>query len=251
MSFATLVGNEGFAHPERTIYPEWSPDSKWIAFTKRLKNEFNTIFVWSMDQKRAFQITDGMSDCKAPAWDKGGKLLYFLGSTDLALNVGWLDRDQPFEFIQTGRRKLMKQRDMRGQMVAFGRKMRGAQRIEEALVCRAHRSSQNNRRGASNPGGKGDGPDHHAREGMADAIAGGMPSSMGRPVSLAGALADSGTMRSFEPLPRTISTGWSRSTAARPTRPASHARPPPITMPSPPPIPSSCRRTSSSSARRS
>lgn len=88
---ATLVGNEGFAHPERTIYPEWSPDSKWIAFTKRLKNEFNTIFVWSMDQKRAFQITDGMSDCKAPAWDKGGKLLYFLGSTDLALNVGWLD----------------------------------------------------------------------------------------------------------------------------------------------------------------
>ena len=78
-------------------------------------------------------------------------------------------------------------------MIAFGRKMRGAQRIEEALVCRAHRSSQNNRRGASNPGGKGDGPDHHAREGMADAIAGGMPSSMGRPVSLAGALADSGT----------------------------------------------------------
>ena len=87
----------------------------------------------------------------------------------------------------------MKQRDMRSQMVAFGRKMHGAQRIEEALVCRAHRSSQNNRRGASNPGGKGDSPDHHAREGMADAIAGGMPSSMGRPVSLAGALADSRT----------------------------------------------------------
>ena len=88
---ATLIGNEGFAHPERTIAPEWSPDSKWIAFTKRLKNEFNAIFVWSMEQKKAFQLTDGMSDCKAPTWDKNGKLLYFLGSTDLALNVGWLD----------------------------------------------------------------------------------------------------------------------------------------------------------------
>ena len=88
---ATLVGNEGFAHPERTISPEWSPDSKWIAFTKRLKNEFNAIFVWSMEQKKAFQLTDGMSDSKSPTWDKSGKFLYFLGSTDLGLNVGWLD----------------------------------------------------------------------------------------------------------------------------------------------------------------
>ncbi|MCB0543433.1 MAG: PDZ domain-containing protein, partial [Saprospiraceae bacterium] len=88
---STLVGNEGFAHPERTIAPEWSPDSKWIAFTKRLQNEFNAIFVWSMEQKKAFQLTDGMSDCKAPAWDKQGKLLYFLGSTDLGMSVGWLD----------------------------------------------------------------------------------------------------------------------------------------------------------------
>ncbi len=88
---ATLVDNEGFAHPERNIYPEWSPDSKWIAYTRRLKNEFNAIFVWSLDQKKSFQLTDGMSDSKAPAWDKSGKYLYFLASTNYALNVGWLD----------------------------------------------------------------------------------------------------------------------------------------------------------------
>ncbi|MBK8877371.1 MAG: PD40 domain-containing protein [Haliscomenobacter sp.] len=88
---ATLVDNEGFAHPERNIYPEWSPDSKWLAYTRRLKNEFNAIFVWSMDQKKSVQLTDGMSDSKAPAWDKSGKYLYFLASTNYALNVGWLD----------------------------------------------------------------------------------------------------------------------------------------------------------------
>jgi tricorn protease len=32
-----------------------------------------------------------LSDCKSPAWDAGGKYLYFLSSTDFGLNVGWLD----------------------------------------------------------------------------------------------------------------------------------------------------------------
>lgn len=88
---ATLVDNEGSAHPERNIYPAWSPDSKWLAYSKRLKNDFNSIFVYSLEQKKATQFTDGMSDCKAPAWDKSGKHLYFLGSTDFGLGVGWLD----------------------------------------------------------------------------------------------------------------------------------------------------------------
>jgi tricorn protease len=86
-----LIDNEGFAHPERTIYPEWSPDSKWIAYTKRLNNEYNTIFVYSLDQNKIHQLTDGMSDCRTPAWDKSGKYLYFLSSTNYGLNVGWLD----------------------------------------------------------------------------------------------------------------------------------------------------------------
>jgi tricorn protease len=88
---ATLIDNEGSAHPERNIAPSWSPDSKWIAYSKRLKNEFNTIFVYSLEQKKATQFTDGMSNCKSPTWDKSGKYLYFLSSTDFALGVGWLD----------------------------------------------------------------------------------------------------------------------------------------------------------------
>lgn len=88
---ATLVDNEGSAHPERNIAPTWSPDSKWMAYSKRLKNEFNTIFVYSLEQKKTMQFSDGMSNCKAPAWDKSGKYLYFLSSTDFALGVGWLD----------------------------------------------------------------------------------------------------------------------------------------------------------------
>ena len=85
------IDNEGFAHPERTIYPEWSPDSKWIAYTKRLANQYNVIFIYSIDQIKSFQLTDGLSDSKNPSWDANGKYLYFLSSTDFGLNVGWLD----------------------------------------------------------------------------------------------------------------------------------------------------------------
>lgn len=88
---ATAIDCEGFAHPERTIYPAWSPDSKWIAYTKRLTNQYNAVFIYSLEKKKSYQLTDGLSDCKSPAWDAGGKYIYFLASTDYGLNVGWLD----------------------------------------------------------------------------------------------------------------------------------------------------------------
>jgi tricorn protease len=88
---ATLIDNEGFAHPSRMIYPEWSPDSKWIAYSKRLTNQFNAVFVYSLASGKSESITDGLSNGHSPAWDRSGKYLYFLASTDYGLNVGWLD----------------------------------------------------------------------------------------------------------------------------------------------------------------
>jgi len=87
----TEIANEGFTHPEHVIYGEWAPDSKWLAYTKRLTNEYSAIFIYSLEQKKSFQITDGMSNCKMPAWDKSGKYLYFMASIDYGMNVGWLD----------------------------------------------------------------------------------------------------------------------------------------------------------------
>ena len=87
----SIVDDEGFAHPVRTIFPEWSPDSKWLAYTKRLTNEYNAIFIHSLESGESTQLTDGMSDCVMPAWDASGKYIYFLGSTDYGMNVGWLD----------------------------------------------------------------------------------------------------------------------------------------------------------------
>jgi len=85
------IDNEGFAHPERIVYPAWSPDSNWIAYARRLRNQFSAVFVYSLESGKTTQLTDGLSNALAPAWDRGGKYLWFLAGTDYGLNVGWLD----------------------------------------------------------------------------------------------------------------------------------------------------------------
>ncbi|HEX2166299.1 MAG TPA: hypothetical protein VHG09_03580, partial [Longimicrobiales bacterium] len=88
---ATHVDTDTYMVPERSVDPVWSPDSRWIAYAKRLPNLLHAIFVYSIEDGRIRQVTDGYSDALSPAWDASGKYLYFLASTDFALNTGWLD----------------------------------------------------------------------------------------------------------------------------------------------------------------
>jgi tricorn protease len=69
----------------------WSPDNKWIAYNRQLPSGLHAVFVYSVDQGKAFQITDGMSDALYPSFDKNGKYLYFTASTDVALSTAGLD----------------------------------------------------------------------------------------------------------------------------------------------------------------
>ena len=62
--------------------PVWSPDSNWLAYGKRLENYLGAIFVYSLADAKAMQLTDGLSDARYPVFDKEGKYLYFTASTD-------------------------------------------------------------------------------------------------------------------------------------------------------------------------
>lgn len=88
---ATKVDTDAYMVPERSLNPVWSPDSKWIAYAKRLPTQLHAIFVYDLQNARVRQITDGLSDATSPAWDANGKYLYFLASTNFALRTGWLD----------------------------------------------------------------------------------------------------------------------------------------------------------------
>jgi tricorn protease len=87
----THVDTERYAHPERSMNPVWSPDSRWVAYARRLDNHLRAIFVYDTREGVARQLTDGMADAITPVWDASGDYLYFLASTDVGLNTGWLD----------------------------------------------------------------------------------------------------------------------------------------------------------------
>ena len=88
---ATHVDTDTYMVPERSMNPVWSPDSRWIAYAKRLPSLFHAIYVYNVESGKITQLTDGLSDATWPAWDASGKYLYFLASTNFGLNTGWLD----------------------------------------------------------------------------------------------------------------------------------------------------------------
>ena len=69
----------------------WSPDSKWIAYTKSLPNMLNQVLLFSVGSGRSTPVTDGMSDARFPAFDKDGKYLYFTASTNGGATMSHLD----------------------------------------------------------------------------------------------------------------------------------------------------------------
>ena len=69
----------------------WSPDSKWLAYTQSIANRFHALFLYSVASGKSTQVSDGMSDVRFPAFDRGGKYLYFTESTNYGTSTSGLD----------------------------------------------------------------------------------------------------------------------------------------------------------------
>ncbi|MDG2090360.1 MAG: PDZ domain-containing protein [Gammaproteobacteria bacterium] len=67
----------------------WSPDSNWLAYSKTGSNSFRQIVAWSREENNVSPLTNAFADAFAPSWDRNGKHIYFLASTDLALGSSW------------------------------------------------------------------------------------------------------------------------------------------------------------------
>ena len=85
------VTTDRYEDPTSNMNETWSPDSKWLTYSKFLENHLRTVFVYSLETGKESQITDGVSDARFPVFDKGGKSLIFAVSTDVGLSSGWLD----------------------------------------------------------------------------------------------------------------------------------------------------------------
>lgn len=89
-SKTTLVDKQTF-RGRSEIDPRWSPDSKWITWSRDLDNLYNAVFLYSLESGKVTQITDGIADATSPIFDRDGKHLYFLASTDIGLGAHFED----------------------------------------------------------------------------------------------------------------------------------------------------------------
>jgi tricorn protease len=58
----------------------WSPDGLWLAYTKTGDNYFGSIYLYSTADRKATRISTGTDNDFNPAFDPGGKYLYFVSS---------------------------------------------------------------------------------------------------------------------------------------------------------------------------
>ncbi len=87
----TKIDTDIYPDPVRQFDPTWSPDSRWVSYSKNLPSHLRAIFVYSLADKKAHQLTDGLADSISPAFDAGGSYLYFLASTNYGPSTGWLE----------------------------------------------------------------------------------------------------------------------------------------------------------------
>jgi len=78
--------------PFRQIFGDWSYDSRWLVYTKVTSSFFKRVYLYSLDKQRSYPVTDGLSDAGEPTFDRNGKYLYFLASTDAGPVINWFDQ---------------------------------------------------------------------------------------------------------------------------------------------------------------
>lgn len=78
----TEVSQEVVYGPQRTLHHAWSPDSRWIAYTRNTPTYYQEVHLHSLDEGRSWRVTDELADVSEPVFDASGKYLWFFSSTD-------------------------------------------------------------------------------------------------------------------------------------------------------------------------
>jgi tricorn protease len=78
-------------------YYRWSPDSKWIAYTKQNEARFSSIHVYNVTDGKTHKLTSGMTDDSNPVFDPKGRYLYFTSNRDFNLTFSSFE----FNYVYT------------------------------------------------------------------------------------------------------------------------------------------------------
>ena len=74
----------------------WSSDSRWLAYARQEANGFRRILIHSLDAGRSTPVSSGMTDDFGPAFDSGGRYLYFISQRTVDLPTFAFEYAFPF-----------------------------------------------------------------------------------------------------------------------------------------------------------
>jgi tricorn protease len=92
----TLVEKGGFSNIQSI---EWSPDSKWITYSKTMENWLRSIWVYSLDMSKSFNLSNGKYNDDSPTFSECGKYIYFISDRDFNLDFTTGFSTMEFDFI--------------------------------------------------------------------------------------------------------------------------------------------------------
>ncbi|MCP5054439.1 MAG: acetyl-CoA synthetase, partial [bacterium] len=77
----------------------WSGDSGWITYSKGQTNNLNAIFIYSVAQKKTFQVSSGNYNDQTPVFSLSGKYLFFVSDRDFDVSFGRGVSSMEFDFV--------------------------------------------------------------------------------------------------------------------------------------------------------
>jgi tricorn protease len=84
-----MISQDEVYSPLAPPYHSWSPDSRWIAYTRNNATNLHSVFVYSLEDDESYAVTYGISEVFEPVFDAGGKYLYLVASTDAGPVIQW------------------------------------------------------------------------------------------------------------------------------------------------------------------
>ena len=86
---STKLASNSMYRPGPALRQAWSPDSKWLAYTRNTSAYLDTIHLYSVEQKKSYPVTDDLADATDPVFDPNGKYLYFVASSNAGPVADW------------------------------------------------------------------------------------------------------------------------------------------------------------------
>jgi len=70
---------------------KWSPDSKWVVYTKNNENRFGQVYIYSIEQKKSYPVTENWYNAGEGTFSSDGKYLFFVSTRDFNPSFSWTE----------------------------------------------------------------------------------------------------------------------------------------------------------------